>query len=80
MAKFIKYSTIKKESHEMIAKYGYIVISVYGKQKINKSTKKWIEDNVNGYWTTFSFVIPKHGRSYCFLEELDAMAFKLRWI
>lgn len=80
MAKFIEYRTIKKGSYEMIAKYGYFVIPVYGKQKINESTKKWIEDNVNGCWTTFSFAIPKHGQSYCFLEELDAMAFKLRWV
>ena len=77
MAKFIEYKTIEKKDYEQIIQHGYYPISMYGKQKIDESIKEWIENNVDGCWSTFSFSIPTFGQSYCFSEENDAMAFKL---
>lgn len=82
MANFIKYDSIKKNKKyfEPITKYGYNIVPIYGKQNVDESIMSWIENNINGDWTTFSFVAPEDGQGYCFLEELDTVAFKLRWL
>jgi len=79
MANFIKYETIKKKYNEPITKYGYRIVPIYGKQTVDESITAWIENNINGDWTTFSFAAPECGQGYCFSEELDVVAFKLRW-
>lgn len=76
MAKFIEFNIASDNGKRPLLKYGYYIIPIYGIHGVEYEKSNWIEDNLHGHWTSYVF---GRGQSYCFSNELDAMAFKLMW-
>lgn len=79
MANYIEIMKAKHYQEINITEVGFVIVPIYGSIKLDDDKKKWIENNLEGIWTSFRFGMPKDGHGYCFKNEDDAMAFKLRW-
>ena len=79
MAKFIECNKLTSPTNDI-----YHIVSIYGLQGVGYDVSDWIEDNLDGKWTTYSFgyqcSLGNGGQAYCFSDESDAIAFKLRWM
>lgn len=82
MAEYFEFDSIFN-GYSLPEEMGYSIVSLFGKDKTEYDHRniinEWIEENISGPWSTFMFGIPRDGQSYCFLDEEDAMAFRLRW-
>lgn len=78
MATFVDMNLISGDE-KIPADYGYHIVPIYTEYHISSEKKKWIENNLDGKWSSFTFGVPSMGQTYCFFNKSDAMAFKLRW-
>lgn len=80
MANYIAYNILSGRGHlRPPRKFGYVIVPIYGSIHITKKTEEWVDENVVGNWTWFVFGNPTNGIGYCFEQEEDAFAFKMRF-
>ena len=84
MAKHVHYEVVSNGGKTSPMDYGYHIIPLYSIQH-SQEMSDWVDENVKGEWTFFIFgpislSASSGGTSYCFKDEIDAFAFKLRWI
>ena len=73
------HRTINKPDNMAEATIDYYQIPIFGPEYFFEEILEWINDNLNGDWTYFSFSVPDMRITYCFKLDEDIMAFKLDW-
>lgn len=59
---------------------GYYILPIHNfNYQDSDLIQDWIEQNVVSDWTFWDFSIAPEGRTYCFKDQTDAIAFKLRF-